>query len=154
MGSVINDQERYDCYDCAIQLAQEGIRAETGFVHPKTPVGELSPWEWGKIAQSLISGWIVERSKQMSLDRGYQEPEFLAMGEEPEPFEVGAFGAILPQLADFIESRGLSDQPIGGWGKLDILHFLWLASKLKADADTARHERPGRVEEVDLLMAG
>jgi hypothetical protein len=159
MGSVerITNDERAEAIASAIDFAQSQLGDGSGFVSRNVRLGSLSRYEWNKLAEGFVSGWIIARSKQLTRDRFADEAFFLATGEVPEPSELGVCAAALPELGDLVEKLGLADQPVGAWSREQILIFVWTAAELVLEARTAKDERPGpmpRELEDDVLMAG
>lgn len=155
MGVVsISTDERELCTASAVDMVRRVIGDEPGggFVPPTIRLCDLRDWHWHKIVEAVTSGWIIERSRQITIDR-FNEPNFLAMNEEPEPFSLGAVQAILPELGQFVESMGLKG-PIHTWSKLEITLFVRRAADLAAYAETVRDERPTDPQAGEILMAG
>jgi hypothetical protein len=150
----ISSEERAACVNAAIRFGRETIGNGDGYINPKFPVGSLSDFQWKKFAENIISGWIIERSKQLVGERLFKDTHFLATGEIPEPQELGVCATALPALGDFIEKLGLADKAIGEWSKDQILLFIWHAAELIEDARTNRDERPAPIEIGRTLMAG
>jgi hypothetical protein len=155
MGRVIiTAEERFAAYAAAIAMAKGLLSEESNYVHPKSRIGELSPLEWDKLASALVSGWIIERSRQITAERFWLDESFLSTGEDSEPAELGPCAAVLPALGGFVESEGLSDMAMGSWPKLKVLRFVALAASLVERAKVARDERPGPAEAPNTMYAG
>jgi len=158
--AVITNDERAEAYAEAVAYGKLLLGQGDGYLNPNSKFGTLSDFEWNKLTTAVVSGWIVARSKQLTAERFWEEESFLAMGEVPEPVQLGVVAAILPGLGDFVAKMNMTDRPIGEWTKEEILLFVWTAAELVNDARTARDERPGPLvaDEVhpsdDLLMAG
>jgi hypothetical protein len=151
---TIQDYERTNCIAAARDMVREVVKEGTGggFVPPTIRLCDLRDWHWQKIVEAVTSGWIIERSRQMTKDR-LNEAIFLGMGEEPEPFTLGAVQAILPDLGKFIEQMDLKG-PIHSWSKLEITLFVRRAADLVQWAETQRDERPTDPNVGEVLMAG
>jgi|SRR5215218_669638 len=159
MGSVsrISNTERLAAFAAAVDMARTAIGSQEHHVRQEARIGELSLFEWDKLASALVSGWIIERSRQLVAERLGDEPEFLALGETPEPYDLGTVAAVLGPLADLIEKAGLSDRPIGAWSKHEVCLFVWTATELVLEARTKRDERPGSADVIPFpaeVMAG
>jgi hypothetical protein len=155
MGRVaITAEERFAAYAAAIDMAKGLLSEEANHVHPMSKIGELSPWEWDKLASALVSGWIIERSRQITAERFWLDESFLTTGEDIEPSELGPCAAILPALGSFVESEGLSDVALGSWPKLKVVKFIALAVSLVERAKVTRDERPGPVEAPQTMYSG
>jgi hypothetical protein len=152
----IDDIQRELAIRAAIAMARSvvGEDRQGGMIPALLPVAKLSDQHWRKMAEAFVSGWIIERSRQLTRERLGDEATFLAMGEEPEPASLGPVAAVLPQLGDFVERRGLADMPIGGWGRDDIILFARWCADLVVWAETARDERPTDPVINETLMAG
>ena len=150
----IEPRERDLAEEAAVKSMRAMLGYEAGYINPRVGLGNMSEHEIAKIAQAAVSGWQVERSRQLVGDRIFDEAEFAATGEIPEPFELGPCSFALNGLGDLIEKMGLTDKPIGTWCKDDILIFVWTAWDLVQRAHTIRDERPGPspVEEEVLMM--
>lgn len=156
MGRVnlITMEEMAAAYHAAVALAKTAIGDEDGFVKPTARIGSLSDWEWMKLCEGAVSGWIVARSRQLTSDRFGDESFFLATGEVPEATELGIVGACLPALGEFVEKMGMTEKPIGSWSKQEITLFAWTCAELVNEARVRVQERPGPVEAPEWLMAG
>lgn len=156
MGVTVKTAERTAAYAAAVDLAMTALGEERGYINPRTRICDLSLWEWDKLANGMVSGWIIERSRQVVSERITDDAEILKTFEEPEPFELGAAAVALPTLGNFIADKGLNEKPIGAWSKTEILQFVHLAARLVNAAETARDERPGPATYTleETLMAG
>lgn len=151
----ITAQERASTLSYAIEMAQTAVGIGQGLVSPNARVGSLSAYEWEKIAMGAMSGWVAERSRQVSGDRLYEEECLLATGEVPEPYELGLAANLLPALGDLVEKMGLSGKPVGDWRRDEICLFVWTAAQMFAAARARNDERPEPAADTpDYLMAG
>jgi hypothetical protein len=148
------DLARAQAYTAAINAGRAIVREERNFLSPSIRLGTLSEWEWRQLAEHIVSGWIIERSKQIHAERITDEEAFLKKGATPEPFELGRIAAILPALAKLVEHWGLSEQPIGEWERDQILRFLWQAIEFIEQAKVAEKERPTDPSIRNILYAG
>jgi len=147
---LITGQEREAAISAAVAHAQFMIGPGRGFVSPYAKLGLLSDFKWRKIAEGVVSGWIVERSRQLTAERVTNEAMFLATGAVPEPMELGTCAVALPALGDLVENLGLAERPIGAWSKDDVLLFVWTAAEIVAEVRTARDERPSPLTVTEL----
>jgi hypothetical protein len=150
----IDDSHRDAAYLAAINAARSIVREERNFLSPHARLGTLSQLEWRRLAEHLVSGWIIERSKQLHADRILDEESFLAEGSTPEPFELGRLASILPALGHMVENNGLTERPIGAWSRDEILRFVWEASDMVARIEVDQKERPTEPSVSDIMYAG
>ncbi len=150
----IDDVQRDQAYTAAINNARAIVREERNFLSPHTRLGTMSEFEWRKLADSMVSGWIIERSKQLHGDRLLDEESFLSEGSVPEPFELGKLAGILPALGAIVERRGLSELPIGDWPREDVISFAWHVLDLAERIAVAQKETPTDPDVASTLMAG
>ncbi len=143
MGRVTEPQVSRDAellreaYFAAETYARASVAEGDGFVSPKAQVGSLSAFEWQKLVHAAVSGWIIERVAQASREQIHHDNMIFVADGDVAYREVGKMAAVLPALGSFVESKGLSDKPIGEWARDDVLTFAWLA--LKNGDLTARH---------------
>jgi hypothetical protein len=71
-----------------------------GAVLPMRPIGRLSDVEWGWIVSAILFGWIRERANQATSNGLQAEKQLQQTGLDPNPWDAGAIGTILPELAD------------------------------------------------------
>jgi hypothetical protein len=154
MGRLISDVQRAAAMTAAIRYGKELVAQGDGFIPPQMQFGRLTERQWEKLAEAITSGWIIERSKQLTAERIGSEMHFLATGRDPEPSSLGNVAAILPALGGIVEERGLTDKTIGEWTKEDVLLFVYHAHDLICRAETLRDERPTEPEVGRTLMAG
>ena len=147
---LITGQEREAAIAAAVAHAQFTIGPGRGFVSPNATISSLSDFEWRKIAEGVVSGWIVERSRQLTAERVTNEAMFLAMGTVPEPMELGTCAVALPALGDLVEKLGLAGTPIGAWSKDDVVLFVWTAAEVVSEVRTARDERPSSLTVTEI----
>jgi hypothetical protein len=101
--SAIEDAWQREATRVAIEKARAVVSG--GAVPPLTPVGRLSDTEWGWIVASALFGWIATRAQQATNNGTGTGPggKYLYLREtglEPEPWDMGAIEAILPELAN------------------------------------------------------
>jgi hypothetical protein len=97
-ASAIEDAWQRQATRVAIEKARAVISG--GAVPPMTPIGRLSDTEWGWIVASILFGWISERATQATANGFDTEKTIRDTGIEPNPWDAGAIGTILPELAD------------------------------------------------------
>ena len=155
--AVIPPRERDAAEEAAVRSMRDMLGYEAGCINPRIGLGDMSEYEIAKIAQAAVSGWQVQRSRDLVGDRIFDEAEFMATGEVPEPHELGPVAFALPALADLVEKMELGDVTLVNWRKADITLFVWTAWDLVQRAHTIRDERPGpslTEEDYRLLRAG
>lgn len=133
MGKVrttVSPADRLECFAAAVDMVKEAIKDERHYVNPETKVGNLSLFDWDKLASAMVSGWIIARSTQVVGELIEDPNTFLATGEIPEPRELGIVASVLPALGELVERMGLTDKVIGVWSKHDICVFVWNATEL------------------------
>src|SRR5215213_2780931 len=131
--------ERAEAMASAIDLGKAMIGRDPGFIHPNARVGSLSEFEWQKLAEAIVAGWIQARSGQLIEER-FREEAFLTVGSIPEPYELATCSFVLSALGGLVGHMGLTDVPIGRWDKQDVLLFVWSATELVNSARVARDE--------------
>jgi hypothetical protein len=97
-ASAIEDAWQRQAMRVAIEKARAVVSG--GAVPPMTPIGRLSDTEWGWIVASILFGWIQERAAQATGNGLDTEKTICSTGIAPDPWDAGAIGTILPELAD------------------------------------------------------
>jgi hypothetical protein len=64
-----------------------------------TPIGRLTDTEWGWIVTAILFGWISERATQATANGLDTEKTIRDVRCEPRPWDAGAIGTILSELA-------------------------------------------------------
>jgi hypothetical protein len=97
--SVIEDVWQREATRVAIKEARAVVAG--GSVPPLTPIGRLSDTELGWIVAAVLFGWISTRARQAT-GNGVGPDKYLYANEafNPDPWDVGAIEAILPELAN------------------------------------------------------
>ena len=95
--SAIEDCWQREATCVAIEKARAAISG--GAVPPNTPVGRLSDTELGWIAAAVLFGWIDVRARQAVGNGVNINKHIRDTGLEPDPWNIGAIEAILPELA-------------------------------------------------------
>ena len=99
VASAIEDAWQRQATRVAIERARAVISG--GAVPPMTPVGRLTDVEWGWIVTAILFGWISERATQATSNGLDTEKTIRDISlVEPRPWDAGAIGVILPELAD------------------------------------------------------
>ena len=126
MDSAMEDIWLRKATTAAIAAARKVI--EDGAVNPAAPVGRLSDVELGWIFSSSLFAWIVVRSEQAVAEQIDSELTIRAVGYDPNPWDVGAIAAILPDLG---ETHGIDwTKPLASWSREEMLSFLTAAFAL------------------------
>jgi hypothetical protein len=134
--SAIEDQWQRDGTSAAIAGAR-GVVQMDGPIPPGTPIGRLSDTEWGWIVAAVLFGWIRVRAQQATAEQLDTEQLIRLTALDPEPWDVGAVVAILPDLADACSDLDWS-KPLAEWPREDITEFLLKAMPLIRKAMIAR----------------
>ena len=141
MDSAIADAWLRKATAAAIAAARKIV--EEGAVNPAAPVGRLSDNEWGWIFSSSLFAWIVVRSEQAVAEQIDSELTIRAVGYDPNPWDVGAIAAILPDLS---ETPGIDwTKPLASWSRDDMLAFLTAAFALIRKGMIARDLSGGTI---------
>jgi hypothetical protein len=131
----MNDEWQRRATAAAIKAARDVVGTE-GAIPSGTPVGRLSETEWGWIVAAVLFGWIKTRAEQAVSEEIDAERCVRMCGLDPEPWDVGAISAILPELA---ETPGVDwSQPFGAWPQETVTNFLLTAMRLIRKAQIAR----------------
>jgi len=126
MDSAMEDVWLRKATAAAIAAARKVV--EGGAVNPAAPVGRLSDTEWGWIFSSCLFAWIVVRSEQAVAEQIDSELTIRAVGYDPNPWDVGAIAAILPDLS---ETSGIDwTKPLANWSREEMLVLLTAAFAL------------------------
>lgn len=95
--SAIEDCWQREATRVAIEKASAAV--SSGAVPPMTPIGRLSDIEWGRLVAAILFGWIDVRARQ-AVNNGVGVDKYIRdTGIEPDPWNIGAIEAILPELA-------------------------------------------------------
>lgn len=121
----------------AIDAARAVVSGEG--INARAQVSSLSEIEWGWIVAAAIFGWIKTKAEQaVAKGRGYDDAIRTMATRDPQPWEAGAVGTILPALGN-IQNVDWS-KPVGDWSKDQIVGFAWQIYKLADNALAARDE--------------
>ena len=131
--SAIEDAWQRVATRVAIEQARAVVAGDA--VPALTPIGRLSDTEWGWIVAAVLFGWIDVRARQavsngIGIDKSIRDT-----GLQPDPWDIGAIEAILPELAkpDIDWSR-----PLAEFSREEIIEFLGDAYNLIGKATLAR----------------
>ena len=125
--SALDDVWQRQAIAAAIAAARSVIRTN-GVIRPGTPIGRLSDTEWGWIAAEILFGWIQIRAQQATAENLDTEQTARMTALDPQPWDIGAIMAILPELADACDidwSASLST-----WSRETMAEFLLRAMHL------------------------
>jgi hypothetical protein len=134
--SAIEDAWQRQATAAAIAGAR-GVVQEGGPIPPGTPIGRLGDTEWGWVVAGVLFGWIKTRAEQATAEQLDTEQVIRLTGLDPEPWDVGAVTAILPELADACPNIDWS-QPLAAWSRETMAEFLLTAMRLIRKAVIAR----------------
>jgi hypothetical protein len=134
--SAIEDAWQRKATETAIAAAR-GVVKHGGPIPPLAAVGRLSETEWGWIVGAILFGWIRTRAEQATAEHLDAELTIRASALEPDPWDVGAVRAILPDLASACPDLDWS-QPLTSWSKETMTEFLLTALRLVRQAMAAR----------------
>ena len=100
-------------------------------------LGKLSDSEWGWIVSTVVWGWVATRSEQAAIEGLDTERAIRTTKLDPDPWDVGAIRAILPELAKSCAGFDWS-RPANTWSKDELAEFLASAFALIQRATSAR----------------
>jgi hypothetical protein len=123
----------------ATRVAIEQARAVVsgGAVPQLTPIGRLSDTEWGWVVAAVLFGWITTRARQAT-DNGVGADRYIReTGLEPDPWDMGAIEAILPELSN---SNTDWSKSLAAFSREEMIAFLGDAYNLIGKAMLARDQ--------------
>ena len=135
--SVLEDQWQRDATAATIAGAR-GVVQMDGPIPPGTPIGRLSDTEWGWIIAAVLFAWIGKRAEQAAAEQLGTEQVIRLTALDPQPWNVGAVAAILPELADACAGVVDWSKPLAQWPREAIIEFLLKAMPLIRKAMIAR----------------
>jgi hypothetical protein len=97
--SAIDDEWQRRATAAAIGAARGLVRAGS-HIASGTPVGRLSDTEWGWVFGAMLFAWTATRAEQAATEQVDTEQTIRMTGLDPQPWDIGAIMAILPELAD------------------------------------------------------
>jgi hypothetical protein len=133
--SALENEWQRQASAAAIAAARGVIRE--GVIPPGTPIGRLSDVEWGWITAGVLFGWIQTRAQQAAAEQLDTEQTIRMTGLDPDPWDVGAAIAILPELAAACSGIDWS-KPLTAWSREPMAEFLVTAMRLIRKAMIAR----------------
>jgi hypothetical protein len=120
----------------AIAAARSVVLSDGAAINMNASVGRLSDVEWGWVVSTVIFAWIRIRAEQAVAEEIDTERCVRMTGLDPEPWDVGAVTAILPELA---ETTAIDwSQPLSAWSRETMTTFLLTAMRLIRKAMIAR----------------
>ena len=134
--TALEDEWQRQATAAAIAAARGVIRND-GSIPPATPVGRLSDVEWGWIVAAVLFGWIQTRARQAVAENLDTEQTVRMTGLDPQPWDVGAAVAVLPELAAACSDMDWS-KPLTAWSRETMAEFLITAMPLIRKAMIAR----------------
>jgi hypothetical protein len=120
----------------AIERARAAVSASG--VPPNTPIGRLSDVEWGWIVAAVLFGWIETRAEQAIKSGVGTEKYVRSVNLDPDPWDIGAIAAILPELANSSPISEIRFKPFYDLSRDEMLAFLEDAFGLIRKAMVAR----------------
>lgn len=114
-----------------------GLVQDGGHIPSGTPVGRLGDPEWGWVLGAMLFAWIATRAEQAAAEQLDTEQTIRMIGLDPQPWDIGAIMAILPELADACPDLNWS-QPLASWPREIMADFLLTAMRLIRKAMIAR----------------
>ena len=138
MGSetALEDEWLRRATAAAIEAAR-GVITLGGPIPPATPVGRLNDTELGWVLAAMLFAWIRTRAEQAAAEQLDTEQTIRMTGLDPQPWDIGAIMAILPELADACPGIEWS-QPLASWPREIMADFLLTAMRLIREAVIAR----------------
>jgi hypothetical protein len=136
--SAIEDCWQREATRVAIEKARAAI--SSGAVPPMTPIGRLSDVEWGWIVAAVLFGWINTRAQQATSNGVGLPDHFRYIREtnlEPDPWDIGAIEAILPELANADSDWS---KPLSEFSRDEMIALLGDAYNLIGKAMLARDQ--------------
>jgi hypothetical protein len=85
----------------------------------------------------MLFAWIATRAEQAAAEQLDTEQTIRMTGLDPQPWDIGAIVAILPELADACPGTDWS-QPLASWPREIMANFLLTAMRLIRKAMIAR----------------
>jgi hypothetical protein len=134
--SALEDQWLRDATAAAL-TAMRGVVQMDGPIPPGTPVGRLSETELGWMLSAGLFAWISKRAEQATAEQIDTEQCIRMTALDPQPWDTGAVGAVLPDLADACSGLDWS-KPLATWPRDDIIELLLKAMPLIRKAMIAR----------------
>jgi hypothetical protein len=124
--------------------AAKDLVAPQGPIRSATQLGKLSSSEWGWIVSTVVWGWISTRSEQAASEGLDPERAVRVTKLDPDPWDLGAVRAILPELAKSCAGFDWA-RPANAWSKDELAQFLLTGFALIQRATTARDAIEGQI---------
>jgi hypothetical protein len=141
--SAIEDEWQRKATSAAIEAARK--LATGGVMPPAAPIGRLSDSEWGWLFAAMLFAWLNVRTEQAVAEGRDIEATIRNTGLDPDPWDAGAIGTILPELADV---PGIDwTLPLNNWPRETMVQFLCAAFTLIRRALAARDLGGGVTQE-------
>ena len=138
IASVSAENDEWIRRAFAVSLARaKDLIAPQGPIRSATQVGRLSDSEWGWIISTIVWGWVSTRGEQAASEGLDPEPAVRTSRLTPNPWDVGAVRAILPELAKSCAGFDWS-RPASAWSKDELARFLLTGFDLIQRAVDAR----------------
>jgi hypothetical protein len=118
--------------------------APQGPIRSATQLGKLSDSEWGWIISTVVWGWVSTRGEQAASEGLDPERSVRVTKLNPDPWDIGAVKAILPELAKSCAGFDWS-KPANTWSKDELAQFLLTGFDLIQRATAARDAIEERV---------
>jgi hypothetical protein len=123
-------------------------------IRSTTPAGRLGQGELTWIVSAAVWGWIVTRSEQAASEGLDPERAVRVTGLNPNPWDLGAVKAILPQLGK--ECAGFDwSRPASQWTKDELATFLLqafdLIKRATAARDTVENQVTGKPVNAEIV---
>jgi hypothetical protein len=141
--AAIEDHWQRRATEAAVAAAR-GVVKHDGPIPPLTPIGRLGDVEWGWIIAAILFAWISTRAEQAAAEQLDTERTIRMTALDPEPWDVGAVVAVLPELAAACPDIDWT-QPLGGWPRETMAEFLLVAMRLIRKAMIARDISEGGI---------
>src|SRR5262249_61081348 len=98
-GKLPEDQWQARATAAAIAAARK-LATEDGVINKNAPIGRLGDIEWGWIVAAILFAWISTRAEQAATEELDTEQCIRMTGLDRNPWDSGAIGSILSELAD------------------------------------------------------
>jgi hypothetical protein len=133
--SAENDEWLRRATASAVAKVRELVCPE--LIRSDTPAGRLNQGQLTWIVSAAVWGWIVARSEQAATEGLDVERAIRVTNLNPDPWDLGAVRAILPELAKSCAGFDWS-KPARAWTKDELAQFLLAGFNLIRRAHAAR----------------
>ena len=128
--------------------------APQGPIRSATQLGKLSDSEWGWIVSTVVWGWVSSRAEQAATEGLDVERAIRTTKLDPDPWDIGAIRAILPELARACAGFDWT-KPASAWSKDELAEFLasafTLIQRAVAARDTIEERIAGKTPNADTI---